>query len=96
MLAAIREALRPVRQSFDELEQRVTALEERAAGTFADVYQGTHQYGRKYRRGDVATFQGSLWLCREDSKDRPGTCEQWVLIVKRGQDASKRGARDER
>jgi hypothetical protein len=50
-------------------------------------YLGTWEQ-REYRPGNFVTYQGSVWACMETTTQRPGSGgPQWVLAVKRGQDA---------
>jgi len=49
------------------------------------IYRGIWREG-EFKRGDTATWAGSLWHCDEDTQDKPGTSKAWRLCVKRGQD----------
>lgn len=65
------------------LEARVEALEK--GGNLADCYRGTWSEGEHYKRGELATDGGSLWLCLSSTAERPSkspTC--WRLISKGG------------
>jgi hypothetical protein len=50
------------------------------------LYRGVHQAERTYDPGDSVTYDGSTWIAREKTTDRPGTSEAWQLSVKRGRD----------
>lgn len=49
-------------------------------------YQGTHEHGRQYRKGDFVTCAGSLWHANEPTTQKPGDGSAWSLAVKRGRD----------
>lgn len=59
-----------------------------AAGTLrvpSVIYRGVWKHDQEYARGDMATWDGSVWHCEADStKDQPGTSPAWKLAVKRG------------
>jgi hypothetical protein len=57
--------------------------------TFADIYRGVMKPGDEYERGDIATWDGSLWLAQRTTTDKPGTSDAWQLITKRGRDARR-------
>lgn len=47
----------------------------------------------EYKRGDVVQLDGGIWYCRTERSDsKPGTSEDWLLMVKRGRDGRDRGA----
>ena len=50
-------------------------------------YQGTYQTAKSYGVGDVVTWAGSSWYCRQPTQAKPdaGT-SAWQLMVKRGRD----------
>ena len=50
-------------------------------------YRGVWSADEAYREGQFATDHGSMWFCRETTRDRPGTSAAWVLAVKHGKDA---------
>jgi hypothetical protein len=54
----------------------------------ADFYKGIYKEGIEYKRGDLTTYGGSLWLALRDTKVRPDAkdVDDWKLIVKRGRD----------
>jgi hypothetical protein len=66
------------------VEERFADIQTR---TLADIYRGVFKTDGRYARGDTATFGGGLWLALADGSDKPGTSDQWRLIVKRGADA---------
>jgi hypothetical protein len=68
----------------DALERRLAPIEERGLD-----YQGVWDAGQTYKRGDVCTYDGSMWVCKlAHSGSRPGTDHgsTWQLSVKRGKD----------
>lgn len=50
-------------------------------------YEGTHEIGKLYTPGAFVTFDGCLWCCIEETRNRPGNGDRcWRLAVKRGAD----------
>lgn len=51
------------------------------------VYKGVFKPG-EYKAGDTTTWGGSLWVCEEDTSDKPGEpgSKGWRLAVKKGRD----------
>jgi|SRR5262245_4881547 len=48
------------------------------------IYRGVWNAGQ-YLIGDVVTWQGSAWICRQDTSSQPGDGDsRWTLAVKRG------------
>lgn len=56
-------------------------------------YCGVFVHGKSYNVGDAVTSDGSLWICRTDTGQKPGADGAWQLAVKRGRDARDREAR---
>jgi hypothetical protein len=51
------------------------------------IYVGVYRPGATYTRGDVVTWEGSTWLCGEDTSSKPlEGGKTWRLVVKRGRD----------
>jgi integrin beta 3 len=51
------------------------------------IYRGVYQPDTDYVRGDAVTFGGSVWICGQPTRARPGETEgAWTLAVKRGRD----------
>jgi len=48
------------------------------------VYRGVWTEGTAYVPGDVATWNGSAFVCRDATSSRPGDGASWTLAVKRG------------
>lgn len=75
-------------------EELEALVEERfrdvQARTLADIYRGVFKTGSDYARGDVVTFDGSLWLALSATAARPGTNGEWQLITKKGRDGRDR------
>jgi hypothetical protein len=67
-----------------DLEERIKALEARPA---ALAYGGTWNQGQQSTRGIFYTDKGSVWFCRETTRDRPGASGCFQLAVKAGRDA---------
>jgi hypothetical protein len=73
----ILKAFTPLRERLDELEKRGVD------------YKGTFQRACSYRRGDIVTHDGSMFVAIGDvaPNEAPGNGGNWQLAVKRGQDA---------
>src|SRR5262245_27397702 len=73
VLEEIKKAVAPLLQSIAELE----------AGGIR--YQGVFQKAIAYRKGDVTTFDGSMWICVADvvaqGGEAPGKSSSWQLCV---------------
>src|SRR5262245_18132897 len=77
---------RPLESRIAVLEQRIAALE--ASGI---KYLGTYQRAAEYRRGDVVTHEGGMWVatCAVPTMEVPGKSVCWQLSVKsRAKDAA--------
>jgi hypothetical protein len=72
----------PTNARITALDTRIKALEERPAL----AYGGTWSPGQQSNRGVFYTDRGSVWYCRESTRDRPGESANFVLAVKRGAD----------
>jgi len=48
--------------------------------------KGVFKADESYAPGDVTTWDGSMWIAREATQDKPGTSDAWRLSVKRGRD----------
>ncbi len=58
-----------------------------SAPTFDDSYKDIwKESAGEYKRGDIVTHKGSVWLAKSTTIERPGTGEGWKLIVKAGRD----------
>jgi len=62
------------------------------------IDKGVYKSDESYVPGDVTTWDGSMWIAREATQDKPGTSEAWRLSVKRGRDGRDgiRGEKGER
>jgi hypothetical protein len=74
-----------------KLTDRIAVLEKRIEeferGGFE--YRGIYQRAQAYRRGQVVTHDGSMWVAAKDTVLPPGAPEgmnEWTLAVKRGRD----------
>jgi hypothetical protein len=80
LLASIGSYVRSeIAKAIEPLLKRIAELESRGV-----EYKGTFQRGNTYKRGDLCTYDGSLWCAVSDTKalDMPGECPAWVLAVK--------------
>lgn len=58
-----------------------------AAPTFDESYKDVwKESAGEYKRGDIVTHKGSVWLAKASTMERPGAGEGWKLIVKAGRD----------
>jgi hypothetical protein len=75
-----------VEQACAPLRERIVELEKRGVD-----YKGTYQRATVYRRGDIVTVDGSMFVAITDIEpnEEPGKGGKWVLAVKRGQDAAQ-------
>jgi len=65
-----------------KLETRIAAIEDRPIMR----YRGTWSSDVQCNAGDFITHDGSIWYCRESTRDRPGTSDAFQLAVKHGRD----------
>jgi len=63
--------------------RQLTALEERI-NDFAD--KGVWKPGCLYRKMNIVTDGGSLWIAQRPTEEKPGDGDGWRLAVKRGRD----------
>jgi Phage capsid family len=68
--------------AIDALQKRVAELEGGGIRYF-----GTWQRAQSYRKGDVTTFEGSMFIALNATADTPGKGGDWQLCVKHGRDA---------
>ena len=75
-------AVAPLEQQIRALEQRVEELSQRGE------YAGTWASDRRFKKGQICTYDGSAWVAKRDSLNvRPATDrEHWQLMVRRGAD----------
>lgn len=74
-----------------ELDGRTFKVGGREFQIPAIEYRGVYRAGSSYVRGDMATYDGSLWHCNASTSDRPGDGSQfWTLAAKRGRDSRNR------
>lgn len=57
----------------------------RPIANVADAWRGVWKAG-DYRRGELVTFGGSMFLAKADTSGKPEQADAWVLCVKRGRD----------
>ena len=48
--------------------------------------RGVWNAENQYNEGDVATHDGSAFIAKKSTRDKPGTSDSWQLMVKRGKD----------
>ena len=75
------------REELNEMiEQRFAELQVR---TLADSYREVYRAGETYKRGEVVTWGGSLFLAMADTAEKPETTQAWRLVVKHGRDGKR-------
>jgi hypothetical protein len=70
-----------VRRVFDAVTDEI---DKRIAANPSVRHVGTWKEGRQYRSGDLVTHARGLWLAKRNSKQRPGSSDDYQLIVKSG------------
>jgi len=84
LAAIILEQQKPLRDEIAKLKSRVAELE--LGGI---KYVGTFQRAAQYRKGDVTTFDGSMWIALDSITgpgEVPGTSKMWQLCCRHGRD----------
>lgn len=71
----------PLQKRIEALEGKVDALQERGL-----EYRGIFKSAEVYRKGDVCTHSGSLWIAHRQTNEAPPG-NGWTLAVKQGRDA---------
>jgi hypothetical protein len=65
----------------EELEKRVTNAESKGL-----EYVGIWQPDSHYNRGDVVSYKGCMWVCKQATKRWPGESRDWQMCVRAGRD----------
>lgn len=81
----VAERMKPLQLRIAQLETQVRELKE--AGI---RYCGTYQRAIDYKRGDLVSHDGSMWIVVADAAkalEIPGKSPSWQLCVKAGRDA---------
>lgn len=65
-----------------ELQAELAQLREGGALNLANAHKGTYQRGVEYRRGELVTSGGGVWLALQSTVERPGSSDSWRLVVK--------------
>jgi hypothetical protein len=66
------------------LDRRLFALENKVGEGLE--YFGVHEHAKSYRVNAAVTYDGSIWISRRETTQRPGDGNDWQLAVKRGKD----------
>lgn len=80
----------PMVRRIEALESESDRMRESKGVSLADVYRGSYERGAAYKRGELLTHNGNLWLAMKDNNTEPGTTDGWRLIVKKGRDGRSR------
>ena len=80
----------PLEAQIAKLQKEVDSLHLKLAAMHAEVaefkcweYVGVHRSGKTYRKGNFATYDGSLWACLRKTDDSPGgKSADWQLCTK--------------
>jgi hypothetical protein len=76
------------REEVEELvEQRVREVQVRS---LADYDRGVFKRGESYSRGDLVTWDGSMFMAVNDTQAVPESDKSWRKLVKRGRDGRDR------
>jgi hypothetical protein len=75
-----------LREELRALQARLDALEGQIRSMPAVTYAGVHESGKQYLRGELVTYDGSLWHAQKQTTATPGSGADWRLCVKRGRD----------
>ena len=81
---AITAATAPLKERLAVVEGRL-AVQETKSAAGGPRWQGIYHEGRVYEEGSLLTHNGSLWLAKRTSDERPGTSRDYTLICKQGQ-----------
>ena len=73
---------RTMKEKNDALIARIKALEDRLPLAYGGVWTEEQQSNK----GIFYTDHGSIWYCKETTRDRPGTSAAFTLACKRGSD----------
>lgn len=86
MARVVNKVLEPMRADVKALGARVAALE---AANAEKAYFGVYDGDSGYRKHNMVTHGGSMWVALEDAPagTRPGESDEWQLAVKKGRDA---------
>jgi len=84
ILETITRAFRGRDRRIADLEARIQALEQaRPPANLADSWRGIYDAANIYKRGELCTRSGSLWLSLENGNvETPGKSPAWKMISK--------------
>lgn len=84
-LEAYKKSVAYTRKEVSVLVERVKALETEVEGLQERGidYRGVFKTGTEYKRGDVCTHSGSLWIAHRQTDEAPPG-NGWTLCVKQG------------
>ena len=55
--------------------------------TFESAYRDVwKESAGEYKRGDLVTHKGGVWMAKSATTERPGAGDGWKLVVKAGRD----------
>ena len=86
ILRGEQKVVKTIRTHRDEHGQLVAEVLE-SDGTAINKYRGIWNADNQYNEGDVATHDGSAFIAKKSTRDKPGTNDSWQLMVKRGRDS---------
>ncbi|MGB3501861.1 MAG: hypothetical protein WBA44_09570 [Mesorhizobium sp.] len=82
--ALIEGARRYIDEALNGFNARIKALE---TASHELKFMGVHQRALDYRRNNLITHDGSLWIALKDTPSgKPGASDDWQLVAKRGAD----------
>jgi HK97 family phage prohead protease len=65
-------------------DAKIKSLQEQLSSR---TYKGVYDPANTYRKHNMVTLSGSLWIAMCDTGAKPGESEDWQLAVKKGRDA---------
>jgi hypothetical protein len=71
--------VKPLKEEIAKLKKQVVELQEGGVR-----FSGTHQRGNEYKRGEICSYDNSLWVALVDVKpmEIPGKCAAWQLALR--------------
>ena len=67
-----------------EVEERLASKLEEAMKEF--IFKGAWTEGKRYRQRNFVSIGGAVYYCNADTDTRPGTSDDWSLLVPKPRD----------
>lgn len=80
----VSDKLKPLQKEVADLKAQVAELQQGGV-----KFSGTHQRGNEYKRGEICSYDNSLWVALVDTEPMqiPGKCAAWQLALRGQPDA---------